>query len=166
MGIEESFAAIKGEISQFEADFRPLTQKERGHFFNVQAVRRFRQSARVRSLSSASKKVVGALLGKGLYFGLTPPNKAFIVASHPVLKIIPTGASKELNDPMVEAWLPIHPNIVLAFAGSEFQQIIVQLTEKHVRDYNIVVARRSTEFASTSLALVNSIKRHCGLHRG
>lgn len=161
MGMDGCVAAIRDAISQFEVDYRPLSPAERETLLNAEATRHFRQRARVNSLGSASKRTVDVLFDKGLVFGLAPPRKSFIIASHPVLKVIPWGASNELNDPKVEAWLPIHPKIVMAFAGTRDRQAVVQLPDREIRLYNLAVARRSTEFASTSRELLESIRRHC-----
>lgn len=162
MGMAGCVAAIREAISQFEADIRPITAEERTRFLSSEATKRFQQSARVRSFASASRATVQTLLEKGLFFGLAPARKSFIIASHPVLKVIPHGAPNALSDPMVEAWLPIHPRIVMAFAGTPAQQGIVQIPEREVRRYNLAVARRSTEFASTSRDLVESVRRSSG----
>jgi hypothetical protein len=64
------------------------------------------------------------LANKGLSFGVCEKRHSFIIGSSPVLKII-GGTTSQLDDPTVEVWLPIHPNIVAVAAGRKEEAKIV-----------------------------------------
>ncbi|CAA0095041.1 Uncharacterised protein [Starkeya nomas] len=158
---ERSRAVLEKAISDFEIAHRPLTADERKGYLGRDALREIRQRVRVQSLAAASRRVIEIINSKGLWFALTPARKSFLISSYPVVKIVPSGIENELHNPQVELWLPIHPRIMMIFAGAEGGGVVT-LLEKQVRDYNLVVARRSGEFASLSKDLVASIARTCG----
>ena len=157
MPLADAETAIREAIDAFENLHRKLTPDERQRSLTPQAIAEFRQNARVGALSRASSQILNALANKGLSFGVCEPRHSFILGSSPVLKI--AGTTSRLDDPTVEIWLPIHPNIMAATGGKKGDTKIVQLPAHSVRSFNLAVMRKSSMIASRSKKLVHSLVR-------
>jgi hypothetical protein len=151
--------AVQEGIQEYEAKYRPVTEQERVRFAGDDALRAYRHNARVNALSRRSPDVMEAISDKALYFGITPSQRSFIIGSNPVVKIVPQGMSPELNNPAVEIWLPIHPNVMVASAGTAGTNSLVALHMDRIRGYNESVAKKSTIFGGRSRELVASLAR-------
>ena len=154
-------AQAKAEIAEvlddFEERFRLLTAEERQLYQSDNWIKQFWHDAKVRALANPSPKIHRMLSEKNIAFGVAPASRSFIVASQPVQKIIPAKTPNNLDHPNVEVWLAIHPRVVIALAATQHTEMIVSVGDKTVRDYNRKVAAASTEFASTSEALVKTL---------
>jgi hypothetical protein len=146
-------------IEEYEAKYRPVTKQERERFTGEAALKTYRQNARVTALSRRSQKIMDAISNKALYFGITAPQRSFIIGSNPVVKIVPAGSSPDLHNPGVEIWLTVHPNVMVASAGNNGASSLVALHMDRIRGYNESVAKKSTIFAGRSRELIASLAR-------
>jgi hypothetical protein len=152
-------AAVREAIDEYENLYRPLTTDERERSLTSQAIAEFRQNARVGALSRSSDQIMKALAAKGLSFGICEKRHSFIVGSSPVLKIA-NGSTSQLDDPSVEVWLPIHPNIVAVAVGKRAEARIVKLSAHAVKSFNQAVAEKSSMIAARSERLIASLVRN------
>jgi hypothetical protein len=151
--------AVREALDAFESEYRTLAPDERARSLTPHAVAEFRQNAKVGALSRSSGEVMKALAGKGLSFGVCEKRHSFIIGSSPILKIV-EGPSSRLDDPRVEVWLPIHPNIVAVAAGKKGDATIVALPAHSVKSFNRAVVKKSSMIAGRSEKLIMSLIRN------
>lgn len=149
---------LKRSIKEFEAIYRPLTDKERASLEEPKTLARLRHNARVKAMASTSIKVIEALGLRGLGVAvITRPNKSFVIGSFPVVKLTNPGMT-HLAHPSVELWLPIASDIAVSPAGEQGTEPVVSLTDaSHIRALNEAVFRQSTVIAGRSRDLIASL---------
>lgn len=155
---KETEAKLHEAIDDYETRFGKLPPEKRAEQLTPEAVAEFRQNARVTALMRSSKRIVDVLNAKGIFFGYCRPRTSFILGSSPVVKI--AVKSNQLDHELTEVWLPIHPNIVVAAAGRNGHSGIKEISNRRVREFNIVVARKSSAIVGRSEALINSLKKY------
>jgi hypothetical protein len=159
MPIAGAKLAVEEAVAKFETKYRKLTPEEREKTFRPKEIAEFRQNARVGALSRHSPKVLSALHAKDLFFGICRKKSSFLIGGAPVARF-----AKALTDPNTELWLPIHPNVVVIFAGKRGDGKIVDIPERFVRKFNGIIAKQSTIFAGRSAVLVSATVKRLGLH--
>jgi hypothetical protein len=147
-------------LIEFESKFRPLTDEERREFQNPNNLERIKKNALISSLSDPGSEVQETLSRKGLGVGvITKPNKSFIIGSFPVVKLTYPGR-ENFNDPSVEVWFPISPDVAVTPIPEQGIEKIVQITgAHHVRAINLAISGQSTIIAGHSKALIESLAR-------
>ena len=151
--------AVEEAVAEYETRYRKLTPEEREETFRPKEITNFRQNARVGALSRHSPKVLSALGAKGVFFGICREKSSFLIGGAPVARF-----GKLLTDPDTELWLPIHPNVVVIFAGKRGDGKIVDIPESFVRKFNTIIALQSTIFAGRSAILISANVKRLGLH--
>jgi len=159
MPLSDFADTVQEGIEEYEAKYRPLTDQEKERFTGDAALKTYRQNARVTALSRRSPNTMEAISNKALYFGITAQQRSFIIGSNPVVKIVPENSSPDLHNPGVEIWLPVHPNVMVASAGTDGASSLVALHMDRIRGYNESVAKKSTIFAGRSRELIASLAR-------
>lgn len=85
------------------------------------------------------------------------PNKQFVLASHPVVKLSHVGRG-HLLDPTCELWMALAPDIIAGLGtGPGSEKVVCVQDPAMIRDYNEACAGQSSVFASASAALVRSL---------
>lgn len=148
---------LHDSIAQYENKYRPLTPDERERLTTPEYLKAEKQRARVLALRRQGT-AREYLSKRGLFFARTARNRSFVLSSAPVIKMHPVG-HPHLNDPRVEIWLPIDPNVAIVLAGDGSVNRIISVGPQIVRNYNREVAKRGTAFAGRDKALVVSIAR-------
>lgn len=88
---------------------------------------------------------------------IAQPKKSFIVGSRPVVKLTAAGRT-DLNDPVVEMWLPIASDVAVGVGQGDGKiSIHHTLDGRPVRQLNMAIARQSSTIAAGSAELVQSI---------
>jgi hypothetical protein len=159
MPVADAKLAVEEAVAEYETQYRKLTPQGREETFRPKEIATFRQNARVGALSHQSPKVLAALGAKGLFFGTWREKLSFLIGGAPVARF-----GKVLTDPATELWLPIHPNVVVIFAGKRGDGKIVDIPESFVRKFNTIIARQSTISAGRSAVLISSNVKRSGLH--
>lgn len=141
---------------------KPIDDSLKARFLTEKYVEKFRQNARIGALIKKSDRILNALVGKGIYFGLTDSKTSFLLGSMPVMKL--TAAHVELADPSVEVWLPIHRRVAMVFAGEIYAGGTIPLARKDVRKINTETAKRSQLLLSHSRNELERALVSAGLH--
>jgi hypothetical protein len=152
--------AIREGFQEYEEKYkRPVTAEERERFAGTAALKRFRNNVRVTALNRRSSIVTEAIANKALFFGITAPQRSFIIGSSPVMKLVPSSTTNNLDNPAVEIWLPIHPNVMVVSAGLKGAGTghLAALHMDRIRGFNESVAKKSTIFAGRSRELIASL---------
>ena len=160
---------IREGFEEFEAEFnRPVTAEERELFGGTAALKTFRNNVRVTALNQRSSIVTEAIANKALFFGRTAPQRSFIIGSSPVMKLVPSNTTNNLDNPAVEIWLPIHPNVMVVSAGLKGAGTghLAALHMDRIRGFNESVAKKSTIFAGRSRELIASLAQKSALAAG
>jgi hypothetical protein len=162
MPLSDFAKTIREGFNEFETKFqRPVTAEEKERFGGTAALKTFRNNARVTALNRRSPIVTEAIANKALFFGRTAPQRSFIIGSFPVMKLVPLGATNNLDNPAVEIWLPIHPNVMVVSAGLKGigNGHLAAMHMDRIRGFNESVAKKSTIFAGRSPELIASLAR-------
>jgi hypothetical protein len=149
---------VDESLDEYERKYRSLTPDEHAHFRSIDYLKAERKRARVMSLSQTTGTALAALASKGLFFARAAPNRSFLLGSSPVLKLTPMGQS-DLNNPQVEVWLAIDPNVAIVLAADQSLNRNITLAAEGVRSINRTIAKQSGEFAGRDKALVVSIAK-------
>ena len=124
---------LEETIAEYEVTFdKIIPEAQRKALTLPGKLSEFRQNARVGSLRKASRAVLRALNSKAVCFGIATRKQSFVLGSNPVLKITGGSPTPHLTDPLVEVWLPLHPQIMLAFAGQPGAERLVELPSHSV----------------------------------
>ena len=116
------------------------------------------RNARIRLVPEVSERVMNALGTRGLaVLSITAPTKGLIIGSRPVVQLaFRDGLS--LMDEATEMWLPISSKLAVGVGPKDEPEIIYHLNDHSaIRHLNLAVARQSTEFASRSAKLTDSV---------
>ena len=162
MPLSDFAQTVREGFEEFEEKFqRPVTAEERERFGGTAALKTFRNNARVAALTRRSSNVTEAIANKALFFGRTAPQRSFIIGSFPVMKLVPFETTNNLDNPAVEIWLPIHPNVMVVSAGLKGESTghLAALHMDRIRGFNESVAKKSTIFAGRSPELIASLAR-------
>ncbi len=123
-----------------------------------EARRRTLHNARVGSVTTIANDTNSVMRSRGfgvLRIGL--PNKQFVIASRPILKLNPVGQSY-LGDPIVEMWLPIAPDVAIGLCGRKGEKIFGKISDPAwVRAFNLGLIAQSTSFAGPTPKLIHSL---------
>lgn len=92
-----------------------------------------------------------------LILRITPPNKAFVMGSRPVVKITP-GGHKNLRDPVSELWLPVASDVVVGLGqGTQRARLMYLEKPEPIRQLNLAISSQSGVVAGRSASLVRSV---------
>jgi hypothetical protein len=121
---------------------------------------RILQNVRVDQLTRLSGEMITVLERRGIaILRIINPKKSFIVGSRPVVKLTINGQS-DLNDPIVEMWLPISSDIAVGVGSGKGRIDLHFLAqEKPIRQLNIAIANQSSTIAAASPSLIRSLAR-------
>jgi hypothetical protein len=118
------------------------------------------RNARIRGVPEVSQRVMDAMETRGLaILAITAPTKSLVIGSRPVIQMaFRDGLS--LMDEATEMWLPISSKVAIG-VGPRDQRETIYYLDNHaaIRHLNLSIARQSTEFASRSMELTESIAR-------
>jgi hypothetical protein len=162
MPLSDFARTVSEGFDEFEAKSgRPVTTEERERLGGTAALKTFRNNARVAALTRKSPNVTEAIANKALFFGITAPQRSFILGSFPVMKLVPSGTTNNLENPAVEIWLPIHPNVMVVSAGLKETSTghLAAMHMDRIRGFNESIAKKSTIFAGRSPELIASLAR-------
>lgn len=120
--------------------------------------RRMMHNTRVDVLMQGGAEPLAMLRLRGLGVArIVHPNKQFVLASRPVVKLTQQGR-EHLLDPTCEMWLAVAPDIIVGLGPGPGSERLVGVTDPDkVRAYNQACVGQSTVFASSSAALVRSL---------
>lgn len=123
-----------------------------------EAKARILRNVRVNALGQLSINVMQVLERRGItVLRIQNPKKKFVVGSRPVVKITPRGHT-DLNDPIVEMWLPVASDIAAGVGNAEGGVNLLFLSDDApIRQLNSAVAAQSSIIAAASPALVRSL---------
>ncbi|RWN09484.1 MAG: hypothetical protein EOR94_29765 [Mesorhizobium sp.] len=120
------------------------------------AVKRTLQAAKVKALGRAAPRVVAALASRGLAIArIANPGSSFVIGSLPIVRL--QDGKRTLDDPGVEAWLPIAHDVAVSPGGAANQEIFADIDNQNVDLLNQYVFRQSTEIAGRSRELLSSL---------
>ena len=156
---EESTAVLNEILNEMSVEF-PDRYAEICAFREPVAIRRTVRNARISGVAEVSDCVMNAISSRGIaVLAITAPTKALIIGSRPVVQLGFREGLK-LVDEATEMWLPISSKIAVGL-GPRNQREIVYFLSDHVaiRHFNLAIARQSTEFASHSALLTNSVAK-------
>jgi hypothetical protein len=159
MPVASAKSAVEEAVAKFETRYRKLTPEEWEETFRPKEIANFRQNARVGALSRRSPRVLSALHAKDLFFGICLEKSSFVIGGAPVARF-----GKILTDLKTELWLPVHPNVVVIFAGKRGDGAIIDVPDNFVRKFNEIIAKQSTIFAGRSASLIAANVKRLGVH--
>lgn len=154
--LDEALEAVRILVPQRRDEIETLSTPE--------AKKRIMRNVRVDSLRQLRANVMGVLEKRGItVLRIRRHNKSFIVGSRPVVKITPRGRT-DLNDPVVEMWLPIALDVAAGVGlgngnGNGSISLFFLDNDKPIRQLNCAIASQSSVIASCSPALTRSIVR-------
>lgn len=123
-------------------------------------IRRTIRNARVAGVAEVSGRVMDAMSTRSVaILSITAPTKALIIGSRPVVQLaFRDGLS--LMDEATEMWLPVSSKVAVG-VGPQRQRETIYYLNNHsaIRRLNVAVASQSTEFASRSPKLTNSVAK-------
>ncbi|MDV3251988.1 DUF4238 domain-containing protein [Devosia sp. BK] len=144
-------------LSDFERDYRPMTDEERAHFSDHSVVERMNQYAMVGMLEKRSPMILDALRRRGLgVVRLEKSSKSFILGSRPVVKLTQPGQTS-LDDPTVEMWMPVAPDVMIGMGKPGREDVMAYANDAWVRGFNMSVVSNSSQIVSCSAALIKSL---------
>jgi Protein of unknown function (DUF4238) len=118
-----------------------------------------RKTAHLQSLKDNRRDLsLKALSSRGVGIArISNPQSSFIIGSFPVLRL--SFKNQTLADPATEVWLPISHDVIVTPSGSKHEEKLVNIGQNQVRRINELIFNQSTEIASRSKLLLESL---CG----
>ena len=144
--LDEMVQRFPGRSDEIEAMRKPSEMK------------RTIRNARIQGVPVVSERVLDALSSRSVaVLSIAPTNKALIIGSRPVIQMaFRDGLS--LMDEATEMWLPISSKTAVGVGPKGQREIIYHLQDPAaIRRLNVTIASQSTEIASHSAKLTNSI---------
>ncbi|MCJ2009851.1 MULTISPECIES: DUF4238 domain-containing protein [unclassified Methylobacterium] len=148
-------------IATWEGIHGAIQPEERERHLSPSSLADFERSARMGALMSLSPTIVEALDARGLSIArITRPDRRFILASYPVVRLMSRSGRRDLGDPDVELWLPIAPDVAIGSYGvRHLNQVIGIAHDASIRKVNGELAHLSNTIASSSRDLLRSLVR-------
>lgn len=156
---EETAAELHQILDDMQARF-PERAAEIEAMRDAAEMRRTIRNARVRAVPEVSQRVMDAMQTRGVaVLSITAPTKSLVIGSRPVVQMaFRDGLS--LIDEATEMWLPISSKVAVGVGPrSEPETIYYLNNHAAIRHLNLSIARQSTEFASCSAKLTESISK-------
>lgn len=152
---------VEKSIAIWEALNGPMPPEDRERHLSPDSLADIEIFARMGTMMSLSPAVVAALDGRGLTIAcIRRPDRRFILGSNPAIRFCSPSGRQDLDDPRVELWLPIAPDIAIGSYGPRHLNQVVHL--KHdppIRKMNEQLAHLSNTIASSSRDLLRSLSR-------
>lgn len=147
-------------LEDFEYERRPLTDYERYWFSDPKRKERIMENSWIKSTELSGGKLIQVLRDKGLCVAaIRNPKKSFVIGSNPIIKITPPGHTR-LDDPVVEALLPIAYDVIVTPGFSRGEENLVDANDSdHIRQINEAMFRQSDIIAGRSHELIRSLSR-------
>jgi hypothetical protein len=156
---EETAAELHQILDDMQARF-PERAAEIEAMRDAAEMRRTIRNARVRGVPEVSQRVMDAMQTRGVaVLSITAPTKSLVIGSRPVVQMaFRDGLS--LVDEATEMWLPISSKVAVGVGPRSEPETIYYLNNNAaIRHLNLSIARQSTEFASCSAKLTESISK-------
>lgn len=152
---------VERALGEWEAKHGPIPSEEREWHLSPANLAAVEQSARMGALMSLSPRVTEALEARGfMVVRITRPGRSFVLASLPVVRFMGPDGRRDLDDPGVELWLPVAPDVALVSGGISGADRFADLVhDGSIRKLNGELARLSNVIASSSKALIQSLTR-------
>lgn len=156
---EESAAQLHAILDEMQIRF-PDRIAEIDTVREAGAIRRTVRNARISGVPEVSDRVMDAMASRGVaVLSITAPRKGLIVGSRPVVQMA-FRDGLNLMDEATEMWLPISSRVAVGMGKrTELETMYFLADHSAIRRLNVAIAQQSTEFASRSIELTNSIAR-------
>jgi len=156
---EESAALLHDVLDEASRKF-PERLKEIEAMRAPHAVTRTVRNARIRNIPEVSQRVMDAMATRGIaVLSIRGSKKALIIGSRPVVQMA-FRDGLTLIDEATEMWLPISSKVAVGAGQRGLAEIVYSLDDHAaIRRLNLAVARQSSEIASRSTVLTNSIAK-------
>ncbi|UWS07613.1 DUF4238 domain-containing protein [Phaeobacter inhibens] len=140
-----------------ETDF-----EKRSHYLEIlndpALLRQYGRDVRVRATVKRSEKTAEALKDFKVRWAVSETHHSFILSSMMAYRI-GNGGPNGLINPNMEIWLPISPKISMVLTRDKANRIPDRVVEApfHIREVNEYAARNSSQIASHSKRLIESL---------
>ncbi|MGC1188896.1 MAG: DUF4238 domain-containing protein [Candidatus Acidiferrales bacterium] len=158
---EDIETRIKRLSADFEANIRPLNSAEESNLRDPQSRERIMRNAMIHALARPSPRILTVLKKKGLVIAvIRKPNKSLAIGSFPVVKLTFPGR-ENLEDPSVEAWLPIAHDVAVSPAPIPPQEeaLCPMQDDSMIRRLNVATCNKSSTIAGKSKLLIASLSQ-------
>lgn len=147
-------------LDSFESERRPLTDYERHRFDDPRRKARILKNGWVKSVELSGGELMRVLGDKGLCVAvIRNSKKSFVIGSNPIIRIAPNGHTR-LDDPAVEALLPVAHDVVVSVCLARGEERLVDENDSdHIRQINEAICKQSDMIAGRSRELITSLSR-------